>query len=168
MALQQSKGGQEGSYALRTAILIPAVAGNRCKLKPDADASNRIPPLTVGRALGKGSGIPAVEIGPHQLGRSRCSKSLPGASSAVNCLEAAQPASQLLCLPFKKNKAEQTEIVSFLEKWLLSAWMVTADCTSSAGQARWVTEGCPLLSQAGAGSPVRDPCLWGAGCNDGT
>lgn len=64
-------------------------------------------------------------------------------------------ASQLVCLPFKKHKAEQTEIVSFLEKWLLSAArMVTADCTSSAGQACWVTEGCPLPSQARAGSPA--------------
>lgn len=54
MALQQSKGGQEGSFALRTAILISAVAGNSCKLKPDPDASTCIPALTVGEHWGRG------------------------------------------------------------------------------------------------------------------
>lgn len=82
MALQQSEGGQEGSFALRTAISIPTVAGNSCKLKPGADASSCIPALTVGTALGKGSRSPAGAMGPCQLGRSCCSESFPGASGA--------------------------------------------------------------------------------------
>lgn len=57
----------------------------------------------------------------------------------------------------QKSKAEQTGIMSFLEKWLLSARVVNADCTTSAGQACWETEGYPLPSQARAGSPASSP-----------
>lgn len=56
----------------------------------------------------------------------------------------------------QKSKAEQTEIMSFLEKWLLCARIANADCTS-AGQACWETEGCPLPSQTRAGSPASNP-----------
>lgn len=60
------------------------VAGNSCKQKPGADASSRIPALTVEKAVGKGSRNPGGSMGPQQLGRSYCSESFPGASGAVN------------------------------------------------------------------------------------
>lgn len=104
VALQQSKGGQEGSFALRTAILISAVAGNSCKLKPDADASSRTPAVTVGTALGKGSRSPAEAMVPHQLGRSYCSESFPGASrGTVNRWKGAQPAKYCVCRSKKQS-----------------------------------------------------------------
>lgn len=84
MALQQSKGGQQGSFALITAVSLPAVAGNSGKLNQDADAFSGIPVLTVGRALGKGSRSPAGAVGTDQLGRRYCSDSFPGAPRAVN------------------------------------------------------------------------------------
>lgn len=47
--------------------------------------------------------------------------------------------------------------MSFLEKWQIPARIVNADCTSSAGQACWETERCPLLFQARARSPASNP-----------
>lgn len=78
------QGGHEGSFALRTAILIFAAAGNSSKLKPDADASSYTPALTVKRVLGKGSKNPAGSMGPHQLGNSYYSDHFSEGLGAVN------------------------------------------------------------------------------------
>lgn len=91
-------------------------------------------------------------MGPHQLGRSYCSEFSRGFRCSKS-LES-QPA---IVSAVQKSKAEQTEIMSFLEKCLFSARTVNADCTSSAGQACWEAEGCPLPSQARAGSYARLP-----------
>lgn len=54
----------------------------------------------------------------------------------------------------QKSKAEQTEITSFLEKWLLSARVVNADCTSKcwAGKLGDREMSSPISGQS------REPC----------